>query len=270
MVGCGKAREESVRQDRKPNSETQEDERKQKPITPSPIDENVFYGSADQEDIHLYAYKDSFYNMIYHVELKLASNFPLHNIQWEIKGGRYHIYDDEILLLKNFRPLQKTILFLEKNTYVISATVFNDTMNTTISKSMEVDVSRLLFPNKVKMAIESAQFELWLKEKINLAANIYDSIKEDVIYQWEVKRLKDVTCPDVVEEHGYYHVCEQKYEEEIMEGKDYLLDSKDSQKTAIQFIFPGQYVVYFWLFNTQNQPLSRVAKVFTVEARNHP
>ena len=71
----------------------------------------------------LVLYKDSFYSTLYHADLK-AFGAAHASIQWEVRGGRYHIYEEELLFFKKLRPLQRTILFLEKTKYDVFVTLY--------------------------------------------------------------------------------------------------------------------------------------------------
>ena len=66
---------------------------------------------AKQASPHLSLYKDSVYGTLYHAdlgELLLAADTSIH---WEVQGGRYHMYEEELSFFKELRPLQRPILF---------------------------------------------------------------------------------------------------------------------------------------------------------------
>lgn len=244
LFGCGSQESPSFQ-----NTET-EKTKKERSILPSPIDENLFYGKTDG----LHIYKDGFYNMIYHVELIPESNIA--QIQWNVLGGRYHMYEDELEELKAERPFQRTILFLEKNLYTVQAKVFMHNSTPPSLRSIQMDTRDILLSNKIKMDLEMDKLEPLIMEEIHFKP-LLSEIRH-MKFHWEVKKLRKVSCS------MNHFICHHMYEEESIEGKDYIF-KMDSQSVRVQFKNPGRYLVRVNLLDEQNQPISKVTKRIKID-----
>ncbi|MBI3016704.1 MAG: hypothetical protein HYY62_01710 [Deltaproteobacteria bacterium] len=226
---------------------------------------------AQQENPRLSLYKDSVYSTLYHAdlgELLLAADTSIH---WEVQGGRYHMYEEELSFFKELRPMQRTILFLEKTKYDIFVT-FNRGGQGQETNHIELDFSGISQAS-LKTELEIDKLSPLPGEVMKIHAKI-DSL-EHFTSRWEIKRLQKVKChsledilPEAMQNElaTISEVCDRSYEEVLVEGKDYLLEQKASSvEGEIIFKHPGTYAIYFYGYDTQGQLLSKSFRKIVLE-----
>ena len=226
---------------------------------------------AQQEPPHLNLYKDSVYSTLYHADLKtsLSANVSL---QWEVQGGRYHIYEEELSFFKRLRPLQRTLLFLEKTKYDIFVTLHHKGQ-VYETNHIELDFSGLS-PSSVKTELELDKLSPLPGEVVQLKVN-GSSLKEINREIWEVKRIQKVSCPsleDVLESaiqnelSTISEICDRSYEEPIEEGKEYLLEKGHaSNEVHVTFKTLGSYIISVWGYDAQGRLLSKSSRRIILE-----
>ena len=226
---------------------------------------------AQQENPRLNLYKDSVYGTLYHADLGdllLAADTSIH---WEVQGGRYHIYEEELSFFKELRPLQRTILFLEKTKYDIFVTLNREGENQE-TNHIELDFSGFS-QSSLKTELEVDKLSPLPGEVMKIHAKI-DSL-EHFTSRWEIKRLQKVKCPsleDILPEAmqnelaTISEVCDRSYEEVLVEGKDYLLEQNVSGvEGEITFKYPGTYAIYFYGYDDHDQLLSKSFRKIVLE-----
>ncbi|MBI3018817.1 MAG: hypothetical protein HYY61_02885 [Deltaproteobacteria bacterium] len=219
---------------------------------------------AKQEPPRLSLYKDSVYSTLYHADLKTSLSATASSLQWEVQGGRYHIYEEELSFFKKLRPLQRTILFLEKTKYDVFVTLTRGGQ-TQETNHIELDFSGLS-PSSVKTELELDKLSPLPGEAVQLKVN-NRSLEGFDHGVWEVKRLKKVSCPsledvlaDVIQSElmTISELCDRFYEEPLEEGKDYLLEKgQASNEVHVTFKTLGSYTISFWGYDRQGQLLSK-------------
>lgn len=227
---------------------------------------------AQQENPRLNLYKDSVYGTLYHADLGdllLAADTSIH---WEVQGGRYHIYEEELSFFKELRPLQRTILFLEKTKYDIFVTLNREGENQE-TNHIELDFSGLS-PSSVKTELELDKLSPLPGEVVQLKVN-GSSLKEINREIWEVKRIQKVSCPsleDVLESaiqnelSTISEICDRSYEEPIEEGKEYLLEKGHaSNEVHVTFKTLGSYIISVWGYDAQGRLLSKSSRRIILE-----
>ncbi len=260
MVGC--AREET---DPNPNISAQPEK------TIEEVEEDEVL-QAQQESLRLVLYKDSVYNTLYHAALESSLLAVDTSIHWEVQGGRYHIYEEELSFFKELRPFQRTILFLEKTKYDVFVTLTREGQ-VQETNHIELDFSGFSSPS-LKAELEMDKLSPLPGEAIQLKVQglSLEAFHHEI---WEVKRLQKVTCPsledvlaDVIQSElsTISEICDRSYEEPLEEGKDYLLEKgRASNEVHVTFKTSGQYTISFWGYDRQGQLLSKSSRKIILE-----
>lgn len=237
-------------------------------------DEEEVLQAGQMQSPQLALYKDSFYNTLYHADLTQPSlKKAAISIQWEVQGGRYHIYEEEMPLFKTLRPFQRTILFLEKNKYTVFVTLIRHGYEQE-TNHIDIDLSKVMSQTPLKSEIEIDKLSALPGEAIKLHAKVENS--GSFHYQWEAKKLQKVKCPsleDVLPEviqselTTIHEICDRSYEETMGEGKDYLLEAgQTADNIEVIFKAPGKYAVYCSEYDDQGEILSKSSRKIILDS----
>jgi len=225
------------------------------------------------KDIHLYAFRDSFYKTIYHLELRFTPPLKrdlgsLFHVLWQIDGGRYHVLDEELPYFSKIRIFQKSIVLKEFKTYEITASLsLNDGQTfekrVTIDLQPEFQQSPLLLPDQRGLQFGVNQpIHLTVPEEMPIAA--LDQ------YAWVVKAVRRLDCPqewlefenakDPAVRGVLHYICDNGYEEELAKNRDFMLPTQKMSEAEIFFKKPGEYEVDLVLFDAGGKAYSRSSK----------
>lgn len=228
------------------------------------------------KDFRLYAFQDSFYKTIYHLELRFVPTTgppplkgdvgTMFDISWKIEGGRYHILDDELPYFSKIRIFQKSIILKEFKTYDITAY-----LNLADGRTFEKKVTIELQPEFEKDSLAlSGQSGL----QFNTHRPVHFAVQKELPiageYAWTVKAVRQIGCPEQGLEFenvenpatkGVLHyLCDNGYEEELTQDKDFLFSRQGLREVEILFKKPGEYEVDWVGFDAGGRAYSRSSK----------
>ncbi len=236
------------------------------PVLPWDVEEESQEESQSVLAGHLRLYKDTFYNMLYHARLTFNQKPEWGLVQWEITGGRYHIYDNEYGVFQRVRPFEKSILFLEKKDYQVKAIV-TEGVNRQKEIITQVDLTHAQMPTSVAAILHADSYEPQISEKVNFKIAWQETPKESVSFEWEAKKIGDVSCPEImgIEAEAREILCEQFFEIPLVEGEDYEIagdreGNRKSDHVAISFKKLGQYVVHVRVRDDETQEISKYSR----------
>ena len=213
-------------------------------------------------DFELHAFKDSFYNTLYHFDLVFFEDLKdkVLDVSWQVDGGRFHFYDEDLSYLKRTRPIQKTILFLEKKVYEISVTLrFNE--KEVLTKKISLD----LIKGFDEDSDQDYRLKAFYKDSENTIQLLSDlDLEQSKKYHWQLGRLEKVYCDESIRyletAADVEKICNRSYVRKLTKGIDYDLQNSSFKEALLILKGPGNYLINLEVTNAQNELLHKLSQ----------